>query len=559
MSDQAAARLREAFAALQLGQPDRACRLLEGLLRKTPRHFDALIALGAVRGQQGRFADAATLFERAAKVRPDDADAHYNLGVAHAHLGSKERALDCYRRALRAEPRHLNACNNLAAELLALDEWADALACAEQGLAQHPGDAQLLSKRGAALKGIGRIDEAIQSFRQVVDIRPNDPFSHGNLGLALKAAGQADEAVRSLDRAVSLDPDLASHHNHLALALSEDGRLDDAVASLRRAVELDPHAAEFRENLGITLLLKGDLAEGWTQYEFRHHLQRFKSRRPVIDAPMWQGEALTNKSILVYAEQGFGDTIQFVRYLPLLAERGASVTFAVQPRLIPLLSNSVASVTIIPADQAGSHYDFQCALISLPHAFGTTLSSIPAHVPYLSADPGRIARWRERIGEDGFKIGIAWQGSPTYVGDKGRSIPLREFAPLAAIPGVRLISLQQGFGAEQVAAVDFNARIETPDEHFDEAGAFVDTAAVVMNLDLIVTSDTSIPHLAGALGRPLFVALCRAPDWRWLLDREDSPWYPSARLFRQTGIGDWSDVLARIAAEVARRLAARHI
>jgi Flp pilus assembly protein TadD len=546
VNDKAAARLRDAFAALHLGQGDRAERLLQALLRKTPRHFDALIALGTVRGEQGRLDAAATLFERATKVRPGNADAHYNLGVALTHLGSKERALDCYRSALLAEPRHLGACNNLAAELIALDRPSEALACIQHGLAHHPGDLQLVSKLGAAFKDIGRVDDAIDAFRQVVHIQPHDSRSHGNLGLALRQAGRLDEAIRSLEHAVSLDSGLASHHSHLGLALSESGCVDDALASLRRAVELDPTSAEFRENLGLTLLLKGDLAEGWPEYEYRHHLQRVKSRRPAIAAATWRGEPLTNKSILVYAEQGFGDTIQFVRYLPLLAANGAAVTLAVQPELISLLSDLSGSVAIVPAGEAFSGFDFQCALLSLPSAFGTTLSSIPADVPYLSADETLVGRWRQRIGDEGFKIGIAWQGNPSFAADRGRSIPLHEFAPLAAIPGVRLIALQKGFGAEQVAAVDFGARIEV----LDEVRTFADTAAVMMNLDLIVTSDTSVPHLAGALARRLFVALRHVPDWRWLLKGDDCPWYPTARLFRQRTLGDWSDVFARIATEV---------
>jgi tetratricopeptide (TPR) repeat protein len=549
MDDKAARRLSEAFAALQLGLGDRAEQLLRGVLRKTPRNFDALIALGAVRGEQGRFDDAAALFERAAKVRPDNADAHYNLGVALAHLGSNERALDCYRNALHAQPRHLNACNNLAAALIARDRAAEALACIEQGLAHHPLDTQLQSKRGAALRDLDRIDEAVDSFRQVARREPNDPLGHANLGLALKEAGRLDEAIERLEHAVSLDPHRASHHNHLGVALADAGRLDAALACLRRAVTLDPGAPELRENLGLTLLLNGNLQAGWPEYEFRHRLERFKARRPV-DVPVWQGEPLTNKSILAYAEQGFGDTIQFVRYLPLLVGRGAAVTLAVQPRLMALLSCMADLVTIVPLGDVRARFDFQCALLSLPHKFGTTLSSIPTDRPYLSADPALVARWRERIGHTGFKIGIAWQGSTDYAGDRGRSLALREFAPLAAIPGVRLISLQKGFGVEQIAAVDFS--VETLDESFDASGAFVDTAALMMSLDLVVTSDTSIPHLAGALGRPVFIALRRVPDWRWLLDRDDSPWYPTARLFRQRAIGDWADVFERIAAEVRR-------
>jgi Flp pilus assembly protein TadD len=557
MHDKTAAKFNEALAALQLGQPDRAERLLQALLRKTARHFDALIALGVLRGEQGRIADAAALFERAAKVRPDDADAHYNLGVALVHLGSKDRALDCYRNALHAAPRHLNACNNLAAELLALDRGSEALACVEQGLLHHPDDAQLLSKRGAALKDLGRIEEAIEIFRQVVRRQPGDPLGHANLGLALQDADRLDEAIASLERAVSLDPRGARHHSHLGLALSQRARLDDAVKSLRRAVELAPEDAELRENLGLVLLLKGDFEEGLTQYDFRHQLPRFKSQRPPIDAPTWRGEPLSSKSILVYSEQGLGDTIQFVRYVPLLARLGAAVTLAVQPKLIPLMSALSGVATIVASQEIPqSRFDYQSALMSLPRGFGTTIANIPTDVPYLRAAEPLTARWRERIGEHGFKIGISWQGNPSYRDDRHRSLPLYEFAPLAAIPGVRLISLQKGFGTEQIADVDFGARIEMLDG-VDEAGAFVDTAAVMMALDLVISSDTAVPHLAGALARPVYVALGRIPDWRWLLDRDDCPWYPTARLFRQKSDGGWAEVFARMATEVRAKATPR--
>jgi hypothetical protein len=271
-----------------------------------------------------------------------------------------------------------------------------------------------------------------------------------------------------------------------------------------------------------------------------------------VSGPMWRGEAgLAGKTLFVYADQALGDTVQFCRYAKLAAERGARVVLAVQPRLCELLRGLSPQIRVIAqAEEAGS-YDYQCALASLPLAFATTLADVPAAVPYLSADPRRAARWRERIGEAGFKIGIAWQGSRNRI-DVGRSVPLEFFVPLAGLPGVRLISLQKGEALEQLRGSQ-SFPLELLGDDFDAGPqAFLDSAAVMSQLDLLITCDTALAHLAGALGRPIWVALKHVPDWRWLLDREDSPWYPSMRLFRQSRRGDWEGVFAAIHAELAR-------
>jgi tetratricopeptide (TPR) repeat protein len=551
MGDHPAAAVNQALAALQRGEPQRAERLLQDALKTSPKELDALITLGAIYGQQGRFQDAAAQFERAAQAHPDSADAHYNLGLALAHLGSRERALDGYRAALVANPRHLNAHNNLAAELMMLERWDEAQTCLTRALAIAPGNPQLLSKLGVALKESGRLDEAIDTLREAARIQPNDPAIRANLGLALRHAHRLDDAIASFRQALAFDPRFAGHHNHLGLALSEVGQLDAAVESLRRALTLDPNSAEFRENLGLILLLKGEFREGWAQYDSRNKVRRSEAQRSTIDAPFWKGEPLAGMRILVRAEQGLGDTLQFVRYLPMLVDAGAAVTFEVQPKLAPILKPFSKSIAIVPGCDARDTLDFQSNLLSLPGGFGTDLSNIPCNVPYLSADDSLVSHWRGIIGADGFKVGICWQGNPNYKGDRVRSIPLREFGPLADIPGIRLISLQKRPGDEQIASVPFADRIEVLGDNFDErGGAFMDSAAVMMSLDLVVTSDTSIAHLAGALARPLYVALPLVPDWRWLIDRDDSPWYPTARLFRQERARDWAGVFARIAAEV---------
>jgi len=303
-------------------------------------------------------------------------------------------------------------------------------------------------------------------------------------------------------------------------------------------------------------LLIGRFGDGWADHEWRWQANNLPKPAKIIGRP-WRGEDLRGRSIAVYSEQGLGDVIQFVRYLPLLIERGAVVSLFVPENLIRLLRPFSPPVTISASTDDRVSFDFQCALMSLPLWFRTDLSSIPNAIPYLTAENDLVARWNQKLGSHGFKIGIAWQGKPGGPIDQGRSIPLAEFAPLAKIAGVRLISLQKTHGLDQLKRLPADTNIETFGEEFDSGSdAFVDTAAVMRNLDLIITSDTSIAHLAGALGRPTWIALKQVPDWRWLLERDDSPWYPTVRLFRQQTAGDWKSVFTKIDREL-RSLASR--
>jgi hypothetical protein len=277
----------------------------------------------------------------------------------------------------------------------------------------------------------------------------------------------------------------------------------------------------------------------------------------VLAKPVWFGDDIADKVLLVYAEQGLGDTLQFVRYLPWVVTRAHHVVFMVQPALLRLL-NPIEGVTLIGQDAVPPDFDVRCPLLSLPRIFATDAETIPATVPYLQADPKSVERWRLRLGEQGLRIGIAWQGNAKVKIDRGRSIPLHCFAPLAAIPGVRLISLQKNFGLDQLAQCPPWLKIESPGPDFDNGpGAFLDTAAVMKNLDLVITSDTAVAHLAGALGCETWVALKKIPDWRWQLDRPDSPWYPTMRLFRQQTAGDWTSVFSEIASALNERIASR--
>jgi tetratricopeptide (TPR) repeat protein len=444
----------------------------------------------------------------------------------------------------------------------------------------HPGLARVHYNLGNILQGQRRLDEAVASYRQAVRIDPAHAWAHNNLGIALKELSQFQEAVDSFRQAIAVKPRYVDSHYNLGVCLMESGRLQEAVAGFTQALALNPSHVAARCNLGMTFkrlghfddaliefiraldlepgqpmaawsrsllyLMHGDFAEGWKEYEYRQRQPDYPRR--AFDQPFWNGSSLDGKTILIHVDGGLGDTIQFIRYAPMLKKRGASVVFEC-PATLERLLKSVAGIDRLTV--RGSPLppcDVHAPLMSLPRLCGTTLATIPGDTPYLEACPQRIAHWRQELAMiDGFKIGIAWQGNPKFGEEPYRSIPLRHFEALAALPNVRLISLQKGPGSEQLLAgfdlIDWANRL-------DLAGAFTDSAAIMTKLDLIVTSDTSIAHLAGALGVPVWTVLSFVPEWRWLLDRSDSPWYPTMRLFRQSCLGDWEEVMKRVAEDV---------
>jgi hypothetical protein len=326
------------------------------------------------------------------------------------------------------------------------------------------------------------------------------------------------------------------------------------VAEFRRAIRLAPNYAEAHKNLAHSLLRGGQFAEGWREYEWRWQCREFP-RLPYTQ-PAWDGSPLEGRTLLLCAEQGLGDTIQFVRYAPLLKRRGGRTVVAAQKPLLPLLAGCPGIDALADRDAAPPPYDVFAPLLSLPRLLGTTPADVPAEVPYLQARPDLVERWREELRPlDGFRVGIAWRGSPGYRMDRLRSFPLSHFEPLARLPGVRLVSLQKGPGVEQLRELDGRFPVVDLAGRLDEAsGPFMDTAAVMRNLDLVVSCDTAVAHLAGALGVPVWLALSCAPEWRWLVGREDSPWYPTMRLFRQESAGAWEDVFRRMAAALRERI-----
>ncbi len=421
--------------------------------------------------------------------------------------------------------------------LLALKRPEEAAQVARLVVRARPQNAEAHQVLGHALSDSGQPDDAIGEYRAALRLKPGLPDIRNNLGTALRQANRLLEAEQELRQA---PPEPGSLVN-LSSVQKELGKFTEAEATLRQAFRLAPDDAVLHYNWSLLMLLLGRTAEAWSGWEQRFRAGAIPGRN--FSQPQWQGEPLGSRTLLVHSEQGLGDVIQFVRYLPAI--RG-DVIFEAPPRLIRLLSANPALPRIVAAGTTLPRVDTVIPLLSLPARTDVP----PVQPPYLYAEPDRVATWRDRIGTDGFRIGINWQGFPGRFEDKGRSFALAALLPLTQVPNVRLISLQKGDGEDQIAAAGFP--VETL-ENFDVGpDGFLDTAAVMMNLDLIVTSDTSIAHLAGALGCPVWVALRRVPDWRWMLDRAESPWYPTMRLFRQAVDGDWKPVFAAMAEALPR-------
>ena len=522
------------------------------ILSHDSSHVVALHLLGVVMIQTRRLESGVGLIDKALALKPDFAEALNNRGNALLELRRLDEALASFDKALALKPDFAEALNNRGNALQGLKRLDEALASFDKALALKPDYAEAHYNRGNALLELKRLDEALASFDKALALKPDFAEALANRGNALKGLKRLDEALASFDKALAFRPDDAEALYNRGNTLRELKRLDEALASFDMALALEPDFAEANFNRALLVLLKGRLAAGWPGYESRWGQKHAPTPKLGAQFPNWRGENLSGKKIVVFEEQGLGDVIQFSRYLNLLAGLDAQVTFLTRPALVGLMQSFAESVRVLSDYPAGETFDCQSALLSLPLAFGTTLETIPASIPYLRAEPERVRKWRERLGEQGFKVGIAWQGGKAGTIDIGRSFALAEFSGLGRVPGVRLISLQKNGDVEQIRQAPEGVTVQTLGDDYDAGDdAFLDAAAVMENLDLVISSDTSIAHLAGALGRPVWVALKHVPDWRWMLDRQDSPWYPTMRLFRQKRRDDWRGVFSDI--EVALR------
>ncbi len=395
---------------------------------------------------------------------------------------------------------------------------------------------------GSIYQQKGDLEEAIASYLKAINCGTDAYMAYNNLGCALRLRGDVEGATAAYRKSLEINPDFPAAMNNLGTALRDQGCLDESIAWYRKAIQLNPDFAEAHWNLSFALLLKGDYEEGWEEYEW---IWKLKPPMRNLPQPRWDGTALKGKSILVYAEQGFGDVIQFARYIPLVAEREGTVIVGCQRELKDLL-RSVQGVTFVVAfGERVPVFHVQCPLPSLPRLFKTTLDSIPDSMPYLHADRATVEKWKKRIGArtSALKVGLAWAGSAGHLNDYNRSCRLDLFLPIARMPGVQLISLQKEIPPRW--ASDSLSQLHVLD-FMDEVENFLDTAGIIENLDIVISVDTAVAHLAGALGKRVWTLLPYAPDWRWMLHREDSPWYPTMRLFRQPSPGDWKSVIVRV-------------
>jgi tetratricopeptide (TPR) repeat protein len=543
--------LEQAMKLHQAGRLDQAQQLYQQILRLEPDQADALHLLGVAAAQAGKPELALAPIQRAIAVRPNVAVYYLNLANAYCDLGRLDEAVAQYRRAIELYPDYPECLVNLGAVLRRVGRLEESETRLRRALQLQPNNPLAHFHLGTTLQRARRLEEAIPPLREALRLKPGYADAAKNLGIVLRRSGHFAEAETFYRDWLAREPNSAENLVNLGHTLAQTGRVDESLACFDRALELDPNSGEAHTNRAVLWLLRGDFERGWPEYEWRW--RRKNTTPPPIPRPAWDGRPMPDGTILLVVEQGVGDIFHFMRYAALVRQRVGRVLVLCRPPLIPILSRTPGIDRLIAEGDEVPPFDVYAMLMSLPLVLGTRLESIPADVPYLHADPERAARWRERLaGRPGLRVGVAWQGNPDHPDDSTRSVPLTRFEPLLAVPGVRFVSLQKGVGAEQIRRLVNPGQIEDFTAELDQgSGAFMDTAAVIANLDLVISADTAVAHLAAGLGVPTWLALATACDWRWLLDRRDSPWYPSVRLFRQPRPGDWNSVAAEMAAALA--------
>jgi tetratricopeptide (TPR) repeat protein len=528
----------------EIGRLDEAVKAFQAAIALKPDYADAYSNLAVVLGDNGQLDDSISAFHRAIALRPDDAESHSNLGVALGKKGRTGEAIAAFHRAITLRGNYAEAYENLGVALGNKGQLDNAIAAYRQAIALNPNLPQAQNYLGFALIEKGQLDEAIAALEQAVTLRPGYTEALSNLGVALYNRGQPEQAVAVYRQAIAHNPNLSEVYNNLGSALMDVGRLDEAVAAFRQAISLNPSFAEAHHNLSFALLQQGDFQIGWREHEWRLKCKNSSAARN-FDHVQWDGSPLEARSILLHVEQGVGDTIHFIRYLPLVARQAGKVIVECQPELRRLFESQAWKCSVVVRGEPLPHFDVHCPLPSLPLAFGTTLETIPNSTPYLKPDPMLIENWRQKIDYSGpqLKVGLVWAGNPEFKKDRTRSLDLQRLAPLAQVRDVQFFSFQKGPAAKQMSKAPEGLNLIDLARDLND---FADTAAAISLMDLVITTDTSVPHLAGALGKTVWVMLEFMPYCRWLLDREDSPWYPTMRLFRQPSPGDWDSVLARV-------------
>jgi len=576
--------LGQAIAFHRAGLLAEAEQLYRRILGVERRNFDCLHLLGVLHFQRGEFSEALRQIDDALKINPNVADAHNNRGNALKKLNRPEQALASYDRAIALKPDDAATFNNRGSALKELEQLEEALADFDQAIELRPAFAEAFNNRGNVCRELERFDEALSDYDKALALHANNPDAFNNRGAVLNKLERFEEALADLDKAIALKPDHAEAHYNRGTTLVDLRRFEGALAEFDKAIALRPDyaqayysrgtaylaltrideaLADFDRAIGFKAdhphawwnralgkLLTGRYREGWAEYEWRLQVDPTAQSRRDFRRPRWTGNRdIAGKTLVLHHEQGFGDTIMAARYVRPLIESGARVVIDAPAPLASLLSQ-IDGAQVVTAEDALPPFDFHCPMMSLPLAFATTLGTIPADVPYLSAPPVHAEKWAQRLPSSGVpRIGIAWAGNPTYKQDRTRTIGLPSVLPLLSRTDVQFVGLQRDLRAGDAEILQSNPQVRNLGDALE---SFADTAAVIASLDLIISIDSATVHLAGALGKPVWVLLPYAPDWRWLLGRDDSPWYPTVRLFRQARLDDWSGVVERVAEELAR-------
>lgn len=501
--------------------------------------------------QAGRLEQAEVLYRLVLQNAPDHPVALHSLGVLFSQRGENQLAVELVRKAIASNPQMPQYYNTLGLVFEKLGKSDEAVKAYQEATRLAPDFAEAFHNMAIVLQSQGYLDAAIENCEKTMSIRPDYAHAYNTIGYCLDMQGRDDEAIENYSKAIQLAPDYTEAYNHLGTIHAAHGRFDEAIESYRCAIRIDPDYAEAHWNLAPALLVTGRLAQGFKEYQWRLSTDLGMLTYPHhYEQPRWDGRPFVGKRLLVHYEQGLGDTINFVRYVPMVKQRGGTVILEVRKPLYNLLRGFEGVDELIEASfdsKPEVDFDLYVSLMDLPWIFGTTLETIPADVPYIFADPAEVEFWRSRLSGPGFKVGIAWSGSPLYERNHLRACKLADFTKLSAINGVKLYALQKGQPANQIAALAGRIPVVNLGEQFDD---FSDTAAAIENLDLIISTDTSVPHLAAAMGKPVWLLLCCASEWRWLLNRDDSPWYPTVRLFRQKQANQWDDVFSRVAEQL---------
>ena len=575
----------QALTLTALGRLNEAIDSYANALRVRPDFVDAYYNLGNLWQKEGFFEKAIEVYRLSVKLKPDFPEAYNNLGLCLKALERFEQAVECYEKAVKLKPDYAEAYNNLGLALQGQGLWEQAIEKFESAIMSKPDHSSAHYNLGYALNEIGKLDAAANHYRRSIQLEPDFGDAHNNLGAILKRQGRIDEAIAHYRTALEHSVGKAEIYNNLGNALKKSNRIDEALEMFRRALAARPDYAEAYNNMGVALqfrgeypaalvcyekafnlkpefaearfnratidLLHGNFSRGWQDYEWRFKKRHWKDVYPLRHKlPRWDGSPFPQKRLLVFGEQGFGDTIHFVRYLPRVKALGGTVIFETRKPLLACLQGVDGIDEMIDRSTVGDPAeacDLVVPLLSLPGIFGTDLQDMPAKVPYLYADETKVSYWKKKIRGSKFKVGLVWAGNPDQENDHLRSIPLMELLTLADIPGLQLFGLQKGTAANQMREIPADICLIDLGNELED---FSDTAAAMINLDLIVSVCTAPAHLAGALGRPVWTLLSHAADWRWMLDRDDSPWYPTMRLFRQPRCDDWQGALRQLKSEL---------